>query len=210
MDKFTVFADGLNIPTGFAFANGGIVLLQSPNTLFLKDTDGDGKADVKEILFSGWGRKDTHAGPSNLVYGFDNWIWGVLGYSGFDGSVGGEGFKFTQGIYRFTPDGRHLEYLRTTNNNTWGLGFTEAGIPFASTANNNPSVYPSIPNRYYTQAGLPTKVLGSISNTARFLARDQPRASGRRALGLHRCGRPRVLHRSRLSEGILEPHSLCR
>ncbi len=169
MDKFTVFADGLNIPTGFTFANGGVVLLQSPNTLFLKDTDGDGKADVKEILFSGWGRKDTHAGPNNLVYGFDNWIWGVLGYSGFDGSVGGEGFKFTQGIYRFTPDGRHLDYLRTTNNNTWGLGFTEAGIAFASTANNNPSVYPSIPNRYYTQAGLPTKVLGSISNTARFL-----------------------------------------
>ncbi|MBP7142020.1 MAG: ThuA domain-containing protein [Opitutaceae bacterium] len=169
MDRFTVFAEGLNIPTGFTFANGGIVLVQSPNTLFLKDTDGDGRADVKEILFSGWGRKDTHAGPNNLVYGFDNWIWGVLGYSGFDGSVGGEGLKFTQGIYRFTPEGRHFEYLRTTNNNTWGLGFTEDGIAFASTANNNPNVYPSIPNRYYTQAGLPTKVLGSISNTARFL-----------------------------------------
>ena len=169
MDKFTVFADGLNIPTGFTFANGGVILLQAPNTLFLKDTDGDDRADVQEILFSGWGRSDTHAGPSNLVYGFDNWIWGVLGYSGFNGSVGGEGFKFSQGFYRFSPNGQRFEYLRTTNNNTWGLGFTEDGIPFGSTANNNPNVYLPIPNRYYTPAGLASKVLGSISDTSRFL-----------------------------------------
>ncbi len=169
MDTFTVFADGLNIPTGFTFANGGVVVLQAPNTLFLKDTDGDDRADVTEILFSGWGRSDTHAGPSNLVYGFDNWIWGVLGYSGFNGSVAGEGFKFAQGFFRFSPSGQRFEYLRTTNNNTWGLGFTEDGIPFASTANNNPSVYLPIPHRYYTPAGLAPKVLGSISDTSRFL-----------------------------------------
>ncbi len=169
MDKFTVFADGLNIPTGFTFANGGVVVLQAPNTLFLKDTDGDDRADLNEILFSGWGRKDTHAGPSNLVLGLDNWIWGVLGYSGFKGSVGGEGFSFTQGFYRFRPNGNQFDYLRTTNNNTWGLGFTEEGIPFGSTANNNPSVYLPIPGRYYTPAGLTAKVLGSISDTSRFL-----------------------------------------
>lgn len=170
MDKFTVFADGLNIPTGFTFARGGVIVLQSPNTLFLKDTDGDGKADINEILFSGWGRKDTHAGPSNLVCGFDNWIWGVLGYSGFTGSVGGEGLSFSQAFYRFSPTGDRLECLRTTNNNTWGLGFNEAGIPFASTANNNPNVYLPIPNRYYATAGMRLKTLGSISDTARFLA----------------------------------------
>ena len=43
-----------------------MIVLQAPDTLFLKDTDGDGKADVRKVLFTGWGTGDTHAGPSNL------------------------------------------------------------------------------------------------------------------------------------------------
>ena len=58
-------------------------MTQAPHTLFLKDTDGDGKADVRQVLFTGWGTRDTHAGPSNLRYGFDNWIYGMCGYSGY-------------------------------------------------------------------------------------------------------------------------------
>lgn len=169
MDKFTVFADGLNIPTGFTFSQGGVVVLQAPHTLFLKDTDGDDRADVREILFTGWGRSDTHAGPSNLVYGPDNWIWGVVGYAAFSGSVGGEAHSFRQGFFRFRPDGSKLEFLRGTNNNTWGLGFREDGIAFASTANNNPSVYLPIPVRSYAQSGLDAKTLGTIADTSRFL-----------------------------------------
>jgi putative membrane-bound dehydrogenase-like protein len=170
MDRFTVFADGLNIPTGFTFSQGGVVLLQAPHTLFLKDTDGDDRADVREILFTGWGRSDTHAGPSNLVYGPDNWIWGVVGYAAFSGSVGGEAHAFRQGFFRFRPDGSKLEFLRGTNNNTWGLGFREDGIAFASTANNNPSVYLPIPQRSYANSGLEAKTLASIAETSRFLA----------------------------------------
>jgi putative membrane-bound dehydrogenase-like protein len=73
-DKFTKFADGLSIPTGMVFANGGLIVSQAPHMLFLKDTNGDDVADEKKILFSGFGTFDTHAGPSNLHYGFDNWI----------------------------------------------------------------------------------------------------------------------------------------
>ena len=62
--------------------------------------DGDDVADTREILMSGWGTFDTHAGPSNLQYGFDNWIWGTVGYSGFEGVVGPDTLKFGQGIYR--------------------------------------------------------------------------------------------------------------
>src|SRR6185436_8995778 len=47
-DKFTVFADKLNIPTSFVFARGGIIVAQPPRFLFLKDTDGDDRADVRE------------------------------------------------------------------------------------------------------------------------------------------------------------------
>ena len=149
-DKVTVFAGGMNIPTGFTFANGGVVVVQAPQTLFLKDTDGDDVADVRQVLFEGWSQRDTHAGPSNLHYGLDNWVWGVLGYSGFVGSVGGEDHEFSQGVYRFRRDGSKLEYLRRTNNNTWGLGFNEQGGAFISTANGNPSTYLQFPRKNYS------------------------------------------------------------
>ena len=41
-----VFADHLHSPTGFEFWNGGVLVAQAPDLLFLKDTDGDDKADV--------------------------------------------------------------------------------------------------------------------------------------------------------------------
>ena len=50
-DKFTVFAENLNIPTSMVFANGGIIVSQAPHFLFLKDTDGDDKADVRKINY---------------------------------------------------------------------------------------------------------------------------------------------------------------
>jgi putative membrane-bound dehydrogenase-like protein len=148
-DKFTIFADKLSIPSGFVFYKNGIIVVHSGLTEFLQDTNGDLKADVRTILFKGWGTQDTHAGPSNLRYGFDNWIWGTVGYSGFEGVVGGKRMRFGQGIYRFKPDGSALEFVRSSNNNTWGLGISEDNIIFGSTANNNASMYMPIPNRYY-------------------------------------------------------------
>jgi putative membrane-bound dehydrogenase-like protein len=143
-DKFTLFADKLNIPTSLAFANGGVIVSQAPYFLFLKDTNGDDRADVKEIILQGWGTFDTHAGPSNLKYGFDNQIWGVVGYSGFKGTIAGEQREFGQGVYRFPPDLSRFEFLTRTSNNTWGLGFTENNDVFASTANNTHSVFMGI------------------------------------------------------------------
>jgi putative membrane-bound dehydrogenase-like protein len=115
--------------------------------LFLKDTDGDGTADVRKPLIEGWGTYDTHAGPSNLRYGFDNQIWGVVGYSGFTGNIAGQDRDFKQGIYRFKPDVSSFEFMTSTSNNTWGLGFTENNDVFASTANNTHSVFMGIPDK---------------------------------------------------------------
>src|SRR5262249_49724417 len=93
-DKVTTFADKLSIPTSLVFAYGGVIVHQAPATLFLKDTDGDDKADVRQALFSGWGTGDTHAGPSNLRYGLDGWYYGIVGYSGFSGTVAGQRLRF--------------------------------------------------------------------------------------------------------------------
>jgi putative membrane-bound dehydrogenase-like protein len=147
-DKFTVFADKLNIPTSITFANGGVIVSQAPHFIFLKDTNGDDKADVRENIISGWGKSDTHAGPSNLKYGLDNKIWGVLGYAGFRGTVNGKATNFSQGIYRFDQDGKNLEYIGRTSNNTWGLGFSEDFEVFISTANGNYSGHFAMPLEY--------------------------------------------------------------
>lgn len=161
-DKFTTFADKLNIPTAFTFANGGIIVAQAPQFLFLKDTDGDDKADVREVLMNGWGSYDTHAGPSNLRYGFDNKIWGTVGYSAFDGKIGDSTYKFGQGFYKFDTKATGIEYLGGTSNNTWGLGFSEEFDTFISTANNEHSDYVGIPLRYLQKANLRERGLEKI------------------------------------------------
>jgi hypothetical protein len=168
-DRFTVFAEKLSIPTSLAFARGGVIVHQAPDTLFLKDTDGDDRADERRVLLSGWSTTDTHAGPSNMRWGFDNWIWGIVGYSGFNGEVGGERHRFATGFYRFRPDGSAIEFIRNTNNNSWGIGLSEEGIVFGSTANGNPSVYMPIPNRYYDRVrGWSSSRLEQTAVNARF------------------------------------------
>lgn len=147
-DKFTVFADKLNIPTSMVFSNGGIIVSMAPDFVFLKDTNGDDVADTREVIMTGWGKNDTHAGPSNLQYGFDNKIWGVNGYAGFKGTINGEKLNFPQGVYHFKPDGKDFAYLGTSNNNTWGLGFSEDANVFLSTANNTHSAFYSMPAKY--------------------------------------------------------------
>ena len=144
-DKFTDFADKLNIPTGLCFANGGLIVSQPPNFVFLKDTNGDDKADTHEVLLSGWGIGDTHAQASNLHYGYDNWLYGSVGYSGFKGTVGGKELDFRQGTYRFAPNGSSLEFLHQFSNNTWAQSYNAAGDDFGGTANNAPLFYGGIP-----------------------------------------------------------------
>ncbi len=151
-DKFTVFADKLNIPTSIVFANGGIIVAMAPHFVFLKDTDGDDKADVRENIMTGWDKGDTHFGPSNLQYGFDNKIWGVVG-SGFTGTTkDGKTLNFRNGVYHVKPDGTDFEFLANTSNNTWGLGFSEDNNVFISTANNTHSAFYSMPAKYMQRA----------------------------------------------------------
>ena len=161
-DKFTVFAEGFNIPTSMTFARGGVILAHAPDFFFLKDTDGDDKADLQEVLFTGFGPGDTHAGPSNLRYGLDNWIYGTVGYSRFNGEVNGEKHNFGSGTFRFKSDGSKMEFLHQYNNNTWGVGLNEQGDVFGSTANNNPSFFGGVPSRVHNgQRRMTAKMIAS-------------------------------------------------
>jgi len=148
-DKATIFADKLTIVSSLVFANGGVIVSQAGEMVALKDTNGDDKADLRESLIRGWSIRDTHALASNLKYGLDNWIWGAVGYSGFNGTVGGQALNFNQALYRFSRDGNRMEHIANFTNNTWGLAFNETFDVFGSTANGEHSVYVAIPRPYY-------------------------------------------------------------
>ena len=118
--------------------------------MFLKDTNGDDKADVRKVLFGSWNMRDTHGGASNLQYGLDNWVCAMQGYNDFaadrrrrDGTVPPGVFPLQAGRRRRlgVPPLDEQQHL--------GPGISEEGIVFGSTANGNPSEYMPIPNRYY-------------------------------------------------------------
>lgn len=203
-DKFTVFAEYLSIPSTLVCYRGGVIVQDGRTTVYLKDIDGDDKADFRQTLITGWALGDTHGGVSNFQYGPDNWIWGMQGYNDSQPVINGQPqMRFRQGFWRFkvkagaadntapayaidaatgkvkedesTAFNDHtirveaLEFLRGTNNNTWGLGFSEEGYVFGSTANGCPSVHMPIPNRYFDQvAGWSPETLENIAPNHRF------------------------------------------
>jgi putative membrane-bound dehydrogenase-like protein len=177
-DKFIVFAERLSIPTTIAFYRGGAIVQNGTETLYLKDTDGDDKADLKKVLVTGWSMRDTHGEVSNFRYGIDNWYYAMQGYNPSEPVLtnGKRVTGFRQGFFRFKVEGENenvavteLEFLRSTNNNTWGLGISEEGIIFGSTANGNPSEHMPIPNRYYEAVrGWSSTVLNGIADSNKF------------------------------------------
>ena len=67
-----------------------MIVLDDTQTVFLKDTKGDGMADVLQVIFGTWNQRDTHGGPSNMQYGLDNWVYSMQGYNDSRLTVGGE------------------------------------------------------------------------------------------------------------------------
>ncbi|MEX2177020.1 MAG: PVC-type heme-binding CxxCH protein, partial [Pirellulaceae bacterium] len=177
-DKFTLFAEKLSIPTSIAFYRGGALVQAGGETLYLKDTDGDGAADLRKTLVTGWSMRDTHGEVSNFRYGLDNWYYAMQGYNDSRPVLtdGRPVTGFRQGFFRFKVAGEgdqtavtEIEFLRSTNNNTWGLGISEEGLIFGSTANGNPSEFMPIANRYYEAVrGWSSTVLTGIADSNQF------------------------------------------
>jgi glucose/arabinose dehydrogenase/lysophospholipase L1-like esterase len=67
-DKVKVFADGLHCPTGFEFYDDGVLVAQAPYIVYVKDTDGDDKADVYRRLISSLDSADTHHTANSFVF----------------------------------------------------------------------------------------------------------------------------------------------
>ncbi|HKX62675.1 MAG TPA: PVC-type heme-binding CxxCH protein [Verrucomicrobiae bacterium] len=109
------------------FHQDGVIVTQAPDILFLRDTNGDGKADKVEKLYTNLGIADTHAVINNLRWGYDGWVYATHGYSASDHVKSGDGARdfgrITSGVIRFKPDGSAIEQYSSKGGNTWGLDF---------------------------------------------------------------------------------------
>ncbi len=133
-DKATVFADGLLWATAVACWDGGVFVGDAPHIYYMKDTDGDGKADIKKIVFTGFGTQNVQGLLNTFLWTFDNRIHGTASSNG--GTIGkpdDKGFKpLTINGRDFDFDPRTLDLRATSGGAQHGMTFDDWGHKFVS------------------------------------------------------------------------------
>lgn len=81
-DRAAVFVDGIPFPTGVKVWRKGILVTAAPEILYFEDGDGDGKAEVRKVLFRGFGEGNQQHRVNGLRFGIDNWVYVGNGDSG--------------------------------------------------------------------------------------------------------------------------------
>lgn len=131
-DSAVTFARVHN-PTGFEFWNNGVIVVSAPNILFLKDTDGDGKADVRTVLLGGIDAADTHHSANNLFFGPDGFIYyqrGVFMVSNVETPWGKNQENDKPGLFRFNPRTYQFDFVVENSPNAHGISFDKWGYQF--------------------------------------------------------------------------------
>ena len=143
-DKHTVFADDLYLPLGFEFGDGGVYVSQEPDLLFLKDTDGDDKADVREVVLSGFGSEDSHHAIHSFTYGPDGALYfneGTFLNSQIETPYGPVR-SYGGTTYRFEPRTAKLSaYVSYPYYNPWGNVFDPWGTHLISDASDGSNYF---------------------------------------------------------------------
>ena len=132
-DKEIVFADKLHLPIGIEFAPEGVYVAQEPHLMLLRDTDGDDKADVHEIVMTGFDSHDTHhavsafcADPSGAFLMGE----GIFLHSNVETPYGPVR-AIDGGFFRYSPQRGHLERTAQLSiPNPWGIAFDDWGQDF--------------------------------------------------------------------------------
>jgi len=147
-DRATVFLEGLPWPTAITCWDGGVFIGATPDILYAKDTNGDGVADVREPVFTGFAsdyapfatnKLNVQALMNSFQWGLDNRIHGATSMSG--GRVGLVDSAFTRswqaatGNHRpvdlrgrdFSFNPRTLELRAESGGGQHGMTFDDAG-----------------------------------------------------------------------------------
>ncbi|SIO65583.1 putative membrane-bound dehydrogenase domain-containing protein [Singulisphaera sp. GP187] len=107
----TNFLEGLPFPTGVMAWRKGVLICAAPEILYAEDTDGDGKADVRKVLFRGFATENYQARVNGLSYNLDNWVYGANGLIGgtIHGMATGREINIGGRDFRIKPDTGTME-----------------------------------------------------------------------------------------------------
>ncbi len=161
-DKFTIFADSLNIPIGIVPVVDGAIAYSIPYVYHLVDSDGDDKVDDRNILLKGFEHKDTHGMINNFFRGLDGWIHADHGFSNNSQVVGTDNatpVNMKSGnTFRFRPDGSGVEFTTTGRVNPFGYAMDEFGYMYSVDSHSSP-IYQLIRGADYPHFGkIPTGI----------------------------------------------------
>lgn len=156
-----VVADNLVMPDAVAPFKSGAIVFSIPNIVSLQDSDGDGKADRRDVLFGPFGATDTHNLANNFRRGFDGWLYGGQGVGNRTSVKGSDGHlvEMRGSTFRFRPDGTRIEKVGDGQANVFGLCFDPLGNLFTSDCHSMP-IYQVIYGGFYPVFGKPHDGLG--------------------------------------------------
>lgn len=126
-ERSTVYLDGLAWATGLTCWKGGVFVAASPDIHYARDTDGDGVADERRVVLSGFGEGralNVQALVNSLTFGPDNRIWGAAAANG--GVV--KGVNLNGADFSFDPE--KLDIRAETGTAQYGLTFDAQGRRF--------------------------------------------------------------------------------
>lgn len=148
--KPRVFADGLAIPLGILPYKNGVYVQHGTEIVFLSDTDGDGRADKRDVILSGFGVQDSHLFPHQFTRAPGNWIWmaqGAFNYGTVRTTTGKEQPFDQTRMAKFRADGSDFDITSQGPCNIWGLAMTAEGETWIQEANDYG--YPAMPFHEY-------------------------------------------------------------
>jgi putative heme-binding domain-containing protein len=140
--KVTTFADGLNIPAGVYPYKDGCIAFSIPNIWRLQDTDGDGVADKRDVLYGPFDTsRDTHGMNNSFTRGYDGLLYATHGFNNQSRITAKDGSKLAMdsgNIYRMTLDGQHVDHIAHGPVNPFGLMFDSAGTLWLADCHTKP------------------------------------------------------------------------
>ncbi|MGI8982307.1 MAG: PVC-type heme-binding CxxCH protein [Pirellulaceae bacterium] len=146
-DDAKIFLDEVPFPTGVKVWRKGILLTAAPDILYAEDTDGDDKADIRKILYHGFGEGNQQHRVNGLRWGLDNWLHVGNGDSGgqIKSELTGEQVNVGGRDLRIRPDEGKLE--TTSGNTQFGRERNDWGDWFGNN-NSNPIFHYVLDDHY--------------------------------------------------------------
>jgi len=171
-DKVTIFADALNIPIGLIPYGDGVICFSIPNIWYLRDTDGDGRCDKREVLYGPFDTtRDTHGMCNAFRRGDDGWIYACHGFNNRSEVAGRDGHRVTMtsgNTFRFRPDGSRIELYTQGQVNPFGMSIDRFGDVFTADCHTKP-VTLLLPGGCYDSFGRPHDGLGYVPDVMKHL-----------------------------------------